>query len=59
MQIRYIHGGELAADIEIDVASTHNGMTVTQLQRLGADAKNKLLVEVAGLRHTSISSRLV
>ena len=57
VQTRYIHGGELAADVDIDVASTHNDMTVTH--GLAADAKKKLLVEVADLRHTSISSRLV
>ncbi len=58
VQVRYINGGELAVDIGIEVSPSRSGMSVSDMRRLAAKAREKLLAEVEALRHVSVSMHL-
>ena len=57
-QVHYIRGGELAVDVDIDIARTHEHEELSSLRELARKAHKLLLSEVGGLKHGTISSRL-
>ena len=61
VQVRYINGGELAVDVDVDIAHDlpFGGMAVSDLRNFAAEARTKLLSEVEDLKHVSISCRLI
>lgn len=61
VQVRYINGGELAVDVDVDIAQDlpFGGMAVSDLRNFAAEARTKLLSEVEDLKHVSISCRLI
>ena len=56
--VRYVHGGELAVDVDVEVARDCEELTVAELKGVAAAARAELLAQVDGLVHVSIASRL-
>ena len=58
VQVHYIRGGELAVDVDIDIARRHDHEELAALRGLAKRARKLLLQEVDELKHVSISGRL-